>query len=131
MKQQRNVLEWDRHQVAGLLELGLMKIWTELDSNHRVSREIGFNASGEPGYFADAREHAAGLFDGQEVSCDLAMAHQSEERLALSRRFEQFWTEHELTQSTGPGNTTPSTSTPAASSVPISPPTAPTPPQTK
>lgn len=79
-------LRWLEKDIAGIASVGLASIWTEVDADGRVVREIGFDANGRSVLGAPTAERARGLFDNVTV----ALERNDEDELEPSL-FEEAW----------------------------------------
>jgi hypothetical protein len=67
MNSLKSVNEWSGDQLLGIRDIGLSKIWTEVDRHGRVIREIGFDVRDEPVHFGAFGMKGNFLFDGQTI----------------------------------------------------------------
>ena len=80
---------WTSDDLSGIEDLGIQQVWTEIDEDGRVLREIGLGESGELAYVApsDHSKHGRGLFDNQIVSLRAGRGDDP----SLKKRFESLW----------------------------------------
>ena len=83
-------LRWSERDIDGIVSLGLASIWTEVDADGHVVREIGFDANGLSIFRAPTAERERGLFDNATVALERHDKNELEPAL-----FEEAW--HRLT----------------------------------
>jgi hypothetical protein len=92
MNSLKSVIEWSGDQLLGIRDIGLSKVWTEVDQHGRVIREIGFDVSNEPVHFGAFGMKGNFLFDGQTIvlNKEEVLTNESD----LTRRFAKIWADN-------------------------------------
>lgn len=92
MNSLKSVVEWSGDQLLGIRDIGLSKIWTEVDQHGRVIREIGFDVRDEPVHFGAFGMKGNFLFDGQTIVPNEEEVPTNDS--GLTRRFERIWADN-------------------------------------
>ena len=82
-------MEWTKDQILGIEDLGLSKLWIEIDEQGNVIREIGFDSCQKPVHFGTFGKKGNFLFDGQRIELKTNVPIQNDE--IITRRFEEVW----------------------------------------
>ena len=95
MNEDRIVVEWAKNSLGGIEDLGFSKIWTEIDLEGRVIREIGFNQAGFAIHFASALTRSNFLFDRQKIVLPQSVDNLDDGHHIAVVDFDNLWRLHD------------------------------------